>query len=67
MRAHLIVVKAQVFSCHARLLDSQKQAFVQAFITALTVKALDERILDRLSGSNELQLDADAVRPFIDG
>ncbi|AVQ13358.1 Uncharacterized protein XB16_3059 [Leptospira santarosai] len=41
-----------------------KPIFIQTFVSHLTVKAFDESILSRLSGSSKMNIDSFLLRPF---
>jgi hypothetical protein len=46
-----------------RVHDRDELAHVEAFVAQATVERLDERVLDRVAWTNEVELDAALIRP----
>ena len=67
MRPDRVVVLPPRLDEAPRLVKGSKPMFVQAFIAQSTVEALDVGVLHRLARLDEVQLDATAVRPGIQG
>lgn len=53
------------FDLSLRVFEIDKRFFVEALVAELAVEALDEAVLLRLAGMDEIQMHAVAVRPGI--
>lgn len=58
-----VVVAAPLVDLKASLVQCSEPVHIQAVFSELTVVRFDKRILSRLAGLNELQLDATFLRP----
>ena len=67
MRPQGVEVPAPALNGALGVLEIGEPVDAETFATELAVEALDERVLDRFAGSDELQRDAALVGPDIEG
>ena len=63
MRPDVVVVSTPALNAEAGILEARKPVQIQTVLAELAVEALDERVLRRLAGLNEMQLYAAPLRP----
>src|SRR5690554_4109076 len=63
--AHFVVVTTPGGDENTRLREASEPLVVQAFVAEATVETLDERVLRRLAGSDELQADVILDSPLV--
>src|ERR1700761_187106 len=61
----MVVIRPPRFDFAPGIVDRQELVGVQAFVPQLAVERLNEAVLRRLSGSDEVERDASAIGPFI--
>src|SRR5436305_1398230 len=65
MRPHLVVVASPRADHDSCMFEGAEVVIVEAFISKLAIKAFDIRVLRRLAGSNEFEINAAGVSPSI--
>ena len=63
MRPDVVVVLSPGVDDCSRIVNAGEPIEIEAVLTELAVEALDEGVLGRLAGLNEVQLDAAFLRP----
>lgn len=66
MGSILVVVDTPHANLRTRLVKIGEPVLVQAFIAEAAVEALNERVLDRLAGLDEMQSDLQIVGPGVE-
>src|SRR5262249_56004223 len=66
MGTHLVVIDPPRLDPRARIVAVEKPVLVEALVTELAVERFDEGIVDRFTGSDEMQLNAILVRPRVE-
>ena len=66
MGSHTVVVPPEFLDLVPGIVESHKPVLVEALVTKLTVEALDNAILDRLSRPDEIQPNPMAIGPRIE-
>src|SRR5215468_206446 len=66
MGTHLVVIDPPRLDPRARIVEVEKPVLVEALVTELAVERFDEGIVDRFTGSDEMQLNAILGRPRVE-